>query len=857
MSVHSLRIQWLALSVLFCGQAVFSQTGVFYNQAGNHKLHPDAGRTMTGAGVAEQAKLAAGRQGVPVTKLPQFTMVQPNASTSGPTLSGSFAQIASAGGWDTTLTLVNFGAAQSNAGLKFYSNHGSAWPLSFTLPQEPAAGATLASTLDETLAVNTSLLLDTTGPLTAVSEAGSAQLFGGGGIDGFAIFKYTPSNQQAVVPLETRNAPSYLLPFDNTGNIQTGLAIASLGSTAASVHVVVRDDNGAQIPTANGSIQLDQNGHNSFMLTDATYGFPEVAGKRGTVEFDTPAGGRIAVLGLRVNAGAITTLPALADVAAGGGTFAQVAAGGGWQSTITVVNAGTSSARVTLNFFDEKGEPLSLPLSFPQTGGTVSEATVTQAVPAGASLIVATASPASAEAVIGSAQLVTSGNVSGFAVFRYVPSGQEAAVPLETRTPAAYVLAFDNTGGLVTGVAIANPTIKPVSVPVIVRDDSGVPLTTTSIDLAANGHKQFMLTDDPGGYPQTAGKRGTVEFDAPSGGRIAALGIRAQGQVITSVPALARVSTDVAAVAQRELAQAGLSIGLGFNVLQSQEAIIISSGNGFPCNAFNGGGSVQAGDTQFKATVYYDSNCTRPYIVGNITSLTQLTSDSGTITETATYYGPDGKTLGTLALNMMIVDEMSGGQLTGVKLNGLSVFTPATGSQTPVQLGLYCEVQGLGGVFTNSPCSGAVAQDFPALGIAVGSVIPITMNGTTTSGGTFAGGGSTVNGPMGSLVLTNPTPASFVIQGGTPFGTIATSGSAAAFSLFPPTPTGWSVTDTGHDLKFEISVVDNVARTLSLTIKQVSTGKTLATGTTDQSGTGRITYSDGSSAAITSWTLEN
>jgi hypothetical protein len=50
-------------------------------------------------------------------------------------------------------------------------------------------------------------------------------------------------------------------------------------------------------------------------------------------------------------------------------------------------------------------------------------------------------------------------------------------------------------------------------------------------------------------------------------------------------------------------------------------------------------------------------------------------------------------------------------------------------------------------------------------------------------------------------------------------------------------------------------VVDNNTRNLTITIKQVSTGITLATGALDQSGSGTITYSDGSIAAIANWTL--
>jgi hypothetical protein len=38
----------------------------------------------------------------------------------------------------------------------------------------------------------------------------------------------------------------------------------------------------------------------------------------------------------------------------------------------------------------------------------------------------------------------------------------------------------------------------------------------------------------------TAGKRGTIEFQTPGGGQISALGIRAAGSVITTIPVLAK-----------------------------------------------------------------------------------------------------------------------------------------------------------------------------------------------------------------------------------------------------------------------------------------------------------------------------
>src|SRR6202161_4720400 len=99
-------------------------------------------------------------------------------------------------------------------------------------------------------------------------------------------------------------------------------------------------------------------------------GFPATANKGGTIGFDTQAGGQISVLGLRFTPpnNALTTIPALANVGTGGGSISHLASGGdGWETTFALVNVGTSAAQATLSFFaDQTGDPLSLPLSFPQ-----------------------------------------------------------------------------------------------------------------------------------------------------------------------------------------------------------------------------------------------------------------------------------------------------------------------------------------------------------------------------------------------------------------------------------------------------------------------------------------------------------
>ena len=96
------------------------------------------------------------------------------------------------------------------------------------------------------------------------TQEGSAQLAATGAIDGFAIFHFNPSNQEAVVPIETRNAPSYLLAFDNTNSVLTGVALENVSSNAANIPVTIRDDSGAIVTT--GSISLAGSGHRGCPL---------------------------------------------------------------------------------------------------------------------------------------------------------------------------------------------------------------------------------------------------------------------------------------------------------------------------------------------------------------------------------------------------------------------------------------------------------------------------------------------------------------------------------------------------------------------------------------------------------------
>ena len=222
--------------------------------------------------------------------------------------------------------------------------------------------------------------------------------------------------------------------------------------------------------------------------------------------------------------------------------MAQLAAGGGWTTTITLTNTGSTTAHARLNFFDNSGNALTLPLAFPEdrSASAVSASTLDQTLSAGGSTSIRAGAPANpATAAVGWTQLLTDGAITAYSIFAYDfgAGTQEAVAPLETRNPSSFVLWFDNTGGYATGVAVANIAAVQAVVPFGAVDELERSIASSGLTLPPHGHTSFMLTDM---FPATAGKRGIIQFRAATG-QIAILGIRASViGALTSVPPMTR-----------------------------------------------------------------------------------------------------------------------------------------------------------------------------------------------------------------------------------------------------------------------------------------------------------------------------
>jgi hypothetical protein len=205
---------------------------------------------------------------------------------------------------------------------------------------------------------------------------------------------------------------------------------------------------------------------------------------------------------------------------------------------ITLVNTSSAAVPVTVALHNDDGSDLTLPVTTTQQG--ISQKTTTSSVSAtinpNATLLISTGDQV-ASTVVGWADVLTTGPLGGYAIFRSTPqtgSPSEGTVPLQNQSPSTLTLPYDNTAGFVMGVALANLSTSFASVTVTMWDDSGNQLGTQNLTIAGSGHTAFVL---PNQFPLTAGKRGIVRFQAAGG--IAGLGLRfSPFGTFTSVPTM-------------------------------------------------------------------------------------------------------------------------------------------------------------------------------------------------------------------------------------------------------------------------------------------------------------------------------
>jgi hypothetical protein len=212
----------------------------------------------------------------------------------------------------------------------------------------------------------------------------------------------------------------------------------------------------------------------------------------------------------------------------------HIAFGGGWSTTITLVDCYETEAPFTLRFYDDRGVAMNVPVA-----GLGSVSIISDRMPVNGSRTYEIQDIGVTQT--GWAELSYDWSltaIGGLAVFRQRVAGRpdlEAVVPMSANNDGDYHLAFDNTGGLVYGLALANPDLIQSTVEMTFTDDSGnaigVPVTLT---MDSKAHTAFALAVN---YPQLANRRGVIHFQMQTG-HVSALGLRFNGWAFSSAHTL-------------------------------------------------------------------------------------------------------------------------------------------------------------------------------------------------------------------------------------------------------------------------------------------------------------------------------
>jgi len=206
-------------------------------------------------------------------------------------------QFAFGGGWYSALYFTNTSAVPVSFTVNFASDNGT--PL--TVPSIGGSSTEVS-----------------VGPwATAILEAPNAGALSQGyvttslppGVTGYAVFRQSVpgiADQEAVVLLASTSSPVSTLIFDDT-NYTTAVAIANPSTVPVTVSITAWSSAGTVIGTS--SLPLAPGAKTEAVLRSLS-GLAAIAGNRGCVEF-TVNTGNVAVLGLRFNGAAFTSIPAV------------------------------------------------------------------------------------------------------------------------------------------------------------------------------------------------------------------------------------------------------------------------------------------------------------------------------------------------------------------------------------------------------------------------------------------------------------------------------------------------------------------------------------------------------------------
>lgn len=269
-----------------------------------------------------------------------------------------FPQFADGGGYTTSLLLMNTSARTESGTLDILDDQGAPLVVS-------QVGGKTDSSFRYSIPSGGAFRFQTDGSSTVVKVGWvklTPDLYAPMPV-GSGVFGYNPGNvlvSESGIPAteSTLHARVYV---DLSGNHDTGLAVANVGSMTADITVsALQADGATSVGSTQGLLQLARYGHNAKFADQLIAGLP--AGFKGVLDISSKT--PFAALTLRSlvnerNDFLMTTFPVADALRAAPSpiVFPQIADGGGYLTEFVLVSAGRASSS-TLSFFGEDGAPL-------------------------------------------------------------------------------------------------------------------------------------------------------------------------------------------------------------------------------------------------------------------------------------------------------------------------------------------------------------------------------------------------------------------------------------------------------------------------------------------------------------------
>ncbi len=455
-------------------------------------------------------------------------------------------------GWRTFMTVVNPENRRLITTVRFWTRQGIAGqqtPRSLNVEYQGAAAALTflrieLEPLGNATVATTGLGLLTDDTWASFDEPVHGQIAIRRAIPGKAPF-------EAAMPLTDSIPSGSYLFFDNTGNTETSVSLLNPGSSTGGFQITARNLDGKTITRC-------QFGVTSFGRVQGTRVgdlMPATRGQRGSLEivtlgvtgnnscrdedtFDPEGfvpGGPMSIMGLREHRdGSIAYLAPIVQEdfidRPGRRIVPLTANGGGWETDLWMLNLEFDSNPVFFEFHRSNGDPIDL-----TTASGVRRRVSASTAPL-STVRLATTRPGS-ESVLGWTEMPASSSFAGQAILRRLRSSGDT---VETHASAVQPPKsrwrgyFDQSGGYTNQIVLTNPSGRPVTSTMSVRDGNGREAASVRVDVGPFAQEAVDLAAR---LRVAAGSLGTIEV-AASNGDLLAVGLRINpaGDLATSFP---------------------------------------------------------------------------------------------------------------------------------------------------------------------------------------------------------------------------------------------------------------------------------------------------------------------------------